>query len=539
MFLLSVPPEITLLIANNLDSLKDLSSFSRASRKLHNLLINEMYRRSVRLDGGSALLWYASRGDELGIRNMLRAGANVNLRSPNRAQSTALLKAVAAKHTHAVQILLENGALPDAVDARSRRPLALATNGRSNVDITKLLLDHGARVNSAALDKHAPLLEAVRSNQECKVELLLKHGADSHVVEGRTGMNLLHIAAWKNATPGIMKRLIDTGIQVESQDYRGRTPLQVAAEHSCTRAVRVLLHLGANPNFTDMREGWTAIFYAATRPSNPRNDNKTIIQTLVMHGSELEFRNPDQATPLLHAISQGAFKQAQALIECGASIMARNAHDETVLHLAASSCSFWCCPPSMIGWLVTSGADVNWAGGQHRETPIFYAISRNYKIKAEEYVRALLSLGADVHFRNDDGLTPLSLAVRTGSMELTKMLLEHGAFPNTRDKQGKGPLHHAAESRNVHNIVKLLLQNGADVNSQDNFGYTPLHRIIAKETAWETVGDMLKAGAERCVISNDGKFPHDMVPDGPWAETKRLWIRFYMPMAPSTPSNST
>jgi ankyrin repeat protein len=286
-----------------------------------------------------------------------------------------------------------------------------------------------------------------------------------------------------------------------------------------------------------MREGWIAIFYAATRPSNPRNDNKTIIRTLVMHGSELEFRNPAQATPLLHAISQGAFKQAQALIECGASIIARNAYGETVLHLAASSRSSRC--PDMIGWLVTSGADVNWAGGQHRETPIFYAISHYYKIEAEECVRTLLSLGANVHFRNDDGLTPLSLAVRTGSMELTKMLLEHGAFPNTRDKQGKGPLHHAAESRNIHSIVKLLIENGADMNTQDNFGYTPLHRIIAKEDAWETVGEMLKAGAERCVMSNDGKFPHDMVPDGPWAETKRLWVRFYMPMVTSTSSKST
>jgi ankyrin repeat protein len=152
---------------------------------------------------------------------------------------------------------------------------------------------------------------------------------------------LLHIAAWKNATPGIIKRLIDTGIQVESQDYRGRTLLQVAAEHSCTRAVCMLLHLGANPNFTDMMKGWTAIFYAATRPSNPPNDNRTVIRALVMHGSELEFRNPAEGTPLLDAISQGTFIQAQELIECGASIMARNVYGETVLHLAASSCSSW------------------------------------------------------------------------------------------------------------------------------------------------------------------------------------------------------
>ncbi|CAG7932406.1 unnamed protein product [Penicillium olsonii] len=414
---------------------------------------------------------------------MLRAGANVNLRSPNRAQLTALLEAVKHKHTSVVQILLESGALPDAADARSRRPLALATNGRSDVAITKLLLENGARADSVVFDKHAPLFEAVRSSQESKVALLLKHGADTHVLDRRTGMNLVHIAASKNATSGIINILIDSGIQIESQDDMGRTPLQVAAENSCTRAVRLLLHLGANPNFKNMnqyREGWSALFYAATNPNSPGNGNKSIIR----------------------ALFQGPF-----------------------LHLAASSSS---CSPSLMDWLVENGANANWAGGQRNETPIFYAIRNFYIRQGVECIQALLSLGADVQFRNIDGLTPLSLAVRMGSVESTRILLEHGAFPNSRDKNGKSPLHYAAETRNAHKILKLLIQSGADVNSRDMLGLTPLHKIVAKEETWEAAGELLKAGADRCAISNDGKFPHDMVPDGPWAETKRSLIRFYM-----------
>mgnify|MGYP002718827961 CR=1 FL=1 len=178
---------------------------------------------------------------------MLRVGMNVNLRSSNRAQSTALLKAVNNKHTSVVQLLLKNGALPDMSDARSRRPLVVATNGRSDVAITKLLLEHGATADSVVFDKNAPLMEAVRSNQESKVVWLLKHGANTHILDRRTGMTLVHIAASKNATPGIINILIGSGIQVESQDDMGRTPLQVAAVHSCTRAVRLLLNIGANP----------------------------------------------------------------------------------------------------------------------------------------------------------------------------------------------------------------------------------------------------------------------------------------------------
>ncbi|KAI2671481.1 hypothetical protein DTO013E5_10051 [Penicillium roqueforti] len=380
MCLLSLPPELILLVAGNLDSPKDFLGFLLTSPKCYNLLINELYQKNVRSDGGSALLWYASRGAELGVRNMLRAGANVNLRSPNRAQLTALLEAVKHKHTSVVQILLESGALPDAADARSRRPLALATNGRSDVAITKLLLENGARADSAVFDKHAPLFEAVRSSQESKVALLLKHGADTYVLDCRTGMNLVYIAASKNATSGIINILIDSGIQIESQDDMGRTPLQVAAENSCTRAVRLLLHLGANPNFKNMnqyREGLSALFYAATNPNSPGNGNKSIIRALFIHGAEIDTENHAYKTPLLYAISQSAIKQAQALVECGANIMARDSNGETVLHLAASLSS---CSPSLMDWLVENGADANWAGGQRNETPIFYAI-RNFYIR--------------------------------------------------------------------------------------------------------------------------------------------------------------
>lgn len=76
----------------------------------------------------------------------------------------ALLQAVATKHTRVVQILLENGALPDAADAQSMRPLALAIDGRSDTAITKLLLEYGAMANLVTFDKHTPLLRAVRSN---------------------------------------------------------------------------------------------------------------------------------------------------------------------------------------------------------------------------------------------------------------------------------------------------------------------------------------------------------------------------------------
>jgi ankyrin repeat protein len=525
-----MPPEIILLIAGHLVSPKDIFSFLRVSKKFYGLLLVELYQKNVTLDGGSALLWYAIHGNEVGIQNMLAAGADVNLRPPNwEAQSTALLEAVIHKHTNVVQLLLENGALADAADLRSRRPLALATVGRSDLAITKLLLDYGAMVDAVSFDKRPPLMEAILSNQESKVALLLKYGANPDILERRNTMNLLHVAAKKNAASAIIKMLIDAGISVDSQDGWGRTPLQVAVDHACTRAVCLLLRYGANANFKNTNQywkGWTPLFYAA-KHKNSRNDKKVIIRALVNNGAQVDATNDVGETPLLYAVSRGAIKQAQVLLENGANIMARDSNGKTVLHLAASSWS-WC--PDMMRWLVDRGADVNGPGGKQNETPIFYAIRHCYGGTGEEKVRNLLSLGADVHFRNIDGLVPLSMAARMRSIESIMMLLSRGALVNSRDIQGKSPLHHVAETSfgyQVHGIITLLIQHRVDMNARDHSGYTPLHSVVAKKGAWEAAGELLKAGADRQAMSHDGKFPHDMVPDGPWAETQRLFLRHY------------
>lgn len=42
-----------------------------------------------------------------------------------------------------------------------------------------------------------------------------------------------------------------------------------------------------------------------------------------------------------------------------------------------------------------------------------------------------------------------------------------------------------------------------------------LHRIVAREETWEAAGELLKAGANRYAMADDGKFPYDMVLDGP------------------------
>ncbi|CRL30262.1 unnamed protein product [Penicillium camemberti] len=75
-----------------------------------------LYQNNIRSDSGLALLWYASRRDELGVRNMLC------------------------------------------------KTLGFSDKGRSDVAITKLLLEYSAMADAVVFNKYALLLEAVRLN---------------------------------------------------------------------------------------------------------------------------------------------------------------------------------------------------------------------------------------------------------------------------------------------------------------------------------------------------------------------------------------
>ena len=175
---------------------------------------------------------------------------------------------------------------------------------------------------------------------------------------------------------------------------------------------------------------------------------------------------------------------------------------------------------------------MNCSRGRDGEGPLFYAMRGSPCSKAEEKAQLLLSLGAYVDFQNIDRLTPLSFAAQMCSVELANILLKHRARINLRDKQGKSPLHHITEANfsstsMIQKIAALIIQHGADVNSRDNCGYTPLHRAVAREWIWEIAGDLLKAVADRCAMSDDRKFPYDMVQAGLWAETRRLFLCHY------------
>jgi len=76
---------------------------------------------------------------------------------------------------------------------------------------------------------------------------------------------------------------------------------------------------------------------------------------------------------------------------------------------------------------------------------------------------------------SDMGFENIYIAAEKGTLEDVKYFVEKkGIDVNTKDKNGKTPLHFAASKGNLE-LIKFLLAKGADFNAKDENGFIPYY----------------------------------------------------------------
>ena len=238
------------------------------------------------------------------------------------------------------------------------------------------------------------------------------------------------------------------------------------ASHSKT--VAVLIEAGADVNARD-NDCWTALMHAA------RWGRFEAVKVLIEAGADVNARDNDGRTPLMHASDSEIVK---VLIEAGADVNARDNNGRTPLMRVSDS--------EAVKVLIEAGADVN-AQDSYGETPLMCASDWG----RSEAVKALIEAGADVNAQDSYGRTALMYASDWGRSEAVKVLIEAGADVNARSNDGKTPLMRASDSE----IVKVLIGAGADVNARDNEGETPL-MCASYWGRSEAVKVLIEAGAD-------------------------------------------
>jgi ankyrin repeat protein len=134
--------------------------------------------------------------------------------------------------------------------------------------------------------------------------------------------------------------------------------------------------------------------------------------------------------------------------------------------------------------LISEGADVN-AREEDGSTPLFWAAVKGHG----DIVNLLLANGADINARRRNGNTALHCVLFNREYDMAKLLIANGADPNAVTLiSGRTPLYLAAHKRAV---VEVLLAKGVDVNVRCKDGATPLHH--ASEMGEEDAVELLLA----------------------------------------------
>jgi hypothetical protein len=175
--------------------------------------------------------------------------------------------------------------------------------------------------------------------------------------------------------------------------------------------------------------------------------------------------------------------------------------------------------------ILAKGANVN-TRDRHKDswtynqTPLHVAAHEGHTYVA----RLLLEHGAVVNARDKYGFTPLYYAAGGGHIDIVSILLEHGADVNARDKSGNTPLHYVAMLGKAV-VAKLLLEFGADVNARDEEGWTPLHSAAWRGNA-DVASLLLEHGADPSIRDKEGKTPLDVAREEGREEVARVIEEF-------------
>ncbi|KAK6748474.1 hypothetical protein RB195_001224 [Necator americanus] len=166
----------------------------------------------------------------------------------------------------------------------------------------------------------------------------------------------------------------------------------------------------------------------------------------------------------------------------------RNDRGQTALHNAVRAGD-----PDSVHYLLSQGAATNILDN-HKNTVVHYLADAYNEAIFKEILEAPASSESDFDALNEEGFSPLHLAVRRLKLSLIEMLLECGASINCADHGSRNALLHAVNMNDVE-IVQFLLSKGADPNVEDENGETPL-LLCAKTANYAIMGLLIDAKAD-------------------------------------------
>lgn len=341
-----------------------------------------------------------------------------------------------------------------------------------------------------AVGPDAPLADAAANEDLARVEALIAEGADVNASQG-DGMTALHWAA-RHGNASMTELLLEAGAGMESTTRLGAyTPLHMAAELGRADVVDVLVSAGADVAAVTST-GVTALHFAAA------SGNVDTIDQLLAAGADIDA--PDDAaqrTPLMFATGHGRTDAVAALLAHGADVSAetrvvdfiarseyddeeRKERDERVKaerEAREKELGIWTPPEEDEAKLVVDPDDpdvqVTELDDQDEEDD-----ADDEESDDEERESTPQPLGYDDLVGKQGGLTALHLAARDGRIDEVRMLLAEGADLNARTGGDQSTPLLISLINGHYDMALEMIEAGADPNLASEDGVGPLYATL-------------------------------------------------------------
>lgn len=362
------------------------------------------------------------------MKLLVLAGANVEAANPDR--WTPLLWAVSGNKVAVVEYLLEAGAKVNIGGlSEDYTPLHLASI-HNYVEIAKILIFYGAKLEYTARNRQTPLLAAVSNNSLKVAQLLIHSGANTNAVGLHDTSTALHWAIrsrnsliTRKAPPAalednlkLIKTLVKVGVDVNLADGFGEAPIHKAAWSGALEVVDFLINAGAHVNIANVVDE-TPIAMAA------HANNPGVVRRLVSAGAHVNptvvnGAAPSHTTPYMH---DAGLVDIASVCDALKSVKIRPTLfnlDESVNHLNPLAVATSLGHVDIVKYLISVGASLEAAGGAHA------LLVRAVEVGS---LAAIKALGLDVNLKDDEGDTLLSVLVKNNRKKAVETIVRAGA----------------------------------------------------------------------------------------------------------------
>ena len=276
---------------------------------------------------------------------------------------------------------------------------------------------------------------------EAVVRDLQYFSTESMIRLNNEGMSALHVAAHKLRKPMVLKYMIERGADVNvtadvpAKNCRvsawtritpGDTPLHTACTYHNLEAVKLLKAAGADDSLMNSEEEIPA-YCLFHEKDYYKSETACEILQILDHVDAPKAETGE--TPLLYMLRRGYYNDLEMLeifMDKGVDIDKADNKGNTPLLMHADRR----CDRKVMKLLLSEGADIN-ARNEDGNSALFFALKHGDC----ELARLLIKKGADYNIINEKGETPASIAVEEGYDVVLELMTDITVFPASDDDE--------------------------------------------------------------------------------------------------------